>query len=167
MNRERCLNGPNGYDRELRFDPLAVLSSTADSHGHAARLTLVQASLSHWQPRPRFDLITCVHGLHYIGDKLELIGRARQWLTDGGTFVAHLDVHSLKLRNAKSSRRIMAALRDSGCEYDARHHLITAGYQSDTRLPFDYLGADDAAGPNYTGQPAVDSHYAVATPCSH
>jgi hypothetical protein len=28
-------------------------------------------------------------------------------------------------------------------------------------LPYRYLGADDQAGPNYTGQPAVDSHYEV------
>jgi hypothetical protein len=26
-------------------------------------------------------------------------------------------------------------------------------------FPFRYLGADDTAGPNYTGQPAVDSYY--------
>jgi len=25
--------------------------------------------------------------------------------------------------------------------------------------PYRYLGADDRAGPNYTGQPAVDAHY--------
>ena len=28
-------------------------------------------------------------------------------------------------------------------------------------LPYRYLGADDQAGPNYTGQPAVDSYYEV------
>ncbi|MFD4871429.1 hypothetical protein [Streptomyces sp. NPDC058412] len=27
------------------------------------------------------------------------------------------------------------------------------------RLPFRYLGTDPAAGPNYTGQPAVASYY--------
>jgi len=26
-------------------------------------------------------------------------------------------------------------------------------------LPYGYLGADDQAGPNYTGQAAVDSYY--------
>ena len=33
-------------------------------------LRLVEASLSTWHPDRPFDLITCVHGLHYIGDKL-------------------------------------------------------------------------------------------------
>ena len=28
-----------------------------------------------------------------------------------------------------------------------------------TTLSYVYLGADDTAGPNYTGQPAVNSHY--------
>jgi hypothetical protein len=28
-------------------------------------------------------------------------------------------------------------------------------------LPYRYLGAADSGGPNYTGQPAVDSHYQV------
>ena len=32
-------------------------------------LHLVEASLTNWQPDGQFDLITCVHGLHYIGDK--------------------------------------------------------------------------------------------------
>ena len=36
-------------------------------------LRLVEASLSTWRPERRFDLITCVHGLHYVGDKLGLI----------------------------------------------------------------------------------------------
>jgi len=26
-------------------------------------------------------------------------------------------------------------------------------------FPYSYIGADTNAGPNYTGQPAVDSHY--------
>lgn len=41
-------------------------------------LRLVEASLTDWQPDGQFNLITCVHGLHYIGDKLGLIGRARR-----------------------------------------------------------------------------------------
>src|SRR5262249_45546176 len=31
---------------------------------------LVTASVTDWTPPGRFDLITCVHGLHYVGDKL-------------------------------------------------------------------------------------------------
>ena len=33
-------------------------------------LRLVSGSVTEWVPDRRFDLITCVHGLHYVGDKL-------------------------------------------------------------------------------------------------
>ncbi|HTN02588.1 MAG TPA: class I SAM-dependent methyltransferase, partial [Planctomycetaceae bacterium] len=46
------------------------------------RLVRHEASLTDWQPDRFFDLITCVHGLHYIGDKLDLLARAAGWLTD-------------------------------------------------------------------------------------
>ena len=41
-----------------------------------------QASLATWRPERAYDLITCVHGLHYIGDKLGLVARAASWLAD-------------------------------------------------------------------------------------
>jgi SAM-dependent methyltransferase len=55
-------------------------------------LRLVEASLSTWLPDRPFDLITCVHGLHYVGDKLGLIARAASWLAGDGLFVASLDL---------------------------------------------------------------------------
>ena len=75
-------------------------------------LQLICTPAACWQPALRFDLITCVHGLHYIGDKLGLLTRAASW-------------------------------------------------PSRSLLPYTYLGADDGAGPGYTGQPAVWSHYAT------
>ena len=41
----------------------------------------------------------------------------------------------------------------------ARRHQITRTGPARISLPYTYLGADDQAGPGYTGQPAVDSHY--------
>jgi trans-aconitate methyltransferase len=41
---------------------------------------LEQASLHDWAPSQQYDLITCVHGLHYIGDNLGLIERIVTWL---------------------------------------------------------------------------------------
>lgn len=52
-------------------------------------LHLVEASLRNWQPDGQFDLITCVHGLHYIGDKPALIAQAAGWLAERGRFVAN------------------------------------------------------------------------------
>ncbi|WP_232837190.1 hypothetical protein [Lentzea terrae] len=49
------------------------------------------------------------------------------------------------------------ALREAGFSYDNRRRRIGYVGGGQPRLPFRYLGADDAAGPNYTGQPAVRS----------
>jgi trans-aconitate methyltransferase len=78
-------------------------------------LTFEPASLASWRPAQPFDLITCVHGLHYVGDKLGIILKAASWLKKGGCFVAHLDFHNLRLANLKSARiQIARYLRQEG-----------------------------------------------------
>jgi SAM-dependent methyltransferase len=126
-------------------------------------LRLVEASLSTWHPERQFDLITCVHGLHYIGDKLGLIARAVSWLTDHGLFVANLDLTNLKLSDGRiAGRRIASDLHRVGLYYDRRRLLIVCRGRREVTLPYRCLGADDQAGPNYTGQPAVNSYYDLA-----
>ena len=105
-----------------------------------------------------FDLVTCVHGLHYVGDKLAVLERARG-LTDDGMFVASFDPNGVRYADGSPARQALtAALRKAGFGNDARPQDRLRPPQ--VRLPFAYLGADDTAGPNYTGQPAVWSHYA-------
>jgi hypothetical protein len=53
-------------------------------------------------------------------------------------------------------------LREAGFGYDSRTHRIRRTGPFTGTLPFRYLGADDRAGPNYTGQPAVHSVYESA-----
>ncbi len=126
-------------------------------------LRLVEGSVSTWNPDRPFDLITCVHGLHYVGDKLGLVSRAAAWLVEDGRCVAHLDVGNLRSsKGAGSGRAILAALRGQGLEYDRRRRLLKCQGRKALELPFRYLGADDQVGPNYTGQPAVASHYEAA-----
>lgn len=201
MNRERDLLGSNGYDRELRFNPLDFVRNVAVRRtvrwldlccGSAKALidaaivvdaerlpveivgvdlvdmfrpsdspclSLVQASLSDWAPTQQVDLITCVHGLHYIGDKLRLISNAAMWLSTEGLFAANLDMQNIALRGTSTSRVVAAELRGNGFDYCFRRKLLRREGRSVPSLPFRYLGADDQAGPNYTGQPAVTSHY--------
>jgi SAM-dependent methyltransferase len=137
-------------------------------------LRLVEASLASWQPDGTFDLITCVHGLHYLGDKLGLVARAVSWLTEGGLFVANLDLQNLRFQNGRSAaREIVAHWRAQELEYDRRRRLLRCPGTKSVKLPFRYLGADDRAGPNYTGQPAVNSYYeangggAAGAPLTH
>lgn len=120
----------------------------------------VQASLRTWEPCQQFDLITCVHGLHYIGDKLKLIERAVSWLADDGLFAANVDLNNCKLVDGRSATRILAAeFRRNSLEYQSRKKLIRCEGRKTVMFPFRFIGADDEAGPNYTGQPAVNSYY--------
>ena len=120
---------------------------------------LIEASLTSWQPaKPGFDLITCVHGLHYIGDKLDLISRAVSWLSPMGRFAANLDMNNIVV-SGYTARLATRLLREAGLKYHTRKRLLTRESVLNTRIPLSYLGADDRAGPNYTGQPAVNSHY--------
>ncbi|WP_146599168.1 class I SAM-dependent methyltransferase [Novipirellula aureliae] len=205
MNRERNLLGTNGYEKDLRFNPLDFLGTIVAKQGKANWLDLccgsgkalidaaaivdtenlpieiigvdlvgmflpsssnclelVEASLTEWVPNGKFDLITCVHGLHYIGDKLKLVARARTWLSQQGKFVGNLDADNLWLGDSGPANQITAAIRRSGMEYSSRTHLLSCKGWCDEPFPLSYLGADDKAGPNYTGQAAVNSHYTLS-----
>jgi SAM-dependent methyltransferase len=128
------------------------------------RLQLVTASIATWHPDGwAFDLITCVHGLHYVGDKLGALARIAGWLAEDGLFVANFDIRSIRLEDGTpAGRRLTIALRAQGLLYDGRTRRISRIGWGAVDLPYHYLGADDQAGPNYTGQAAVNSHYAWA-----
>jgi SAM-dependent methyltransferase len=189
MNRERGLMGVNSYERELGFDPAtvargawldlccgsgrALIQATRPGltlvgvdlvdyfapHDPTA-VTLVAAPLRTWAPDRAFDLITCVHGLHYVGDKLGTLERAVRWLAPDGRLYAHLDVNNVK------GVDVRGALRRAGVHYDARRRLVVCDGRRALDFGFTYLGADDQAGPNATGQPAVDSYYAASVELS-
>ena len=207
MNRERELEGSNGYSRDLELD-LAAFCEERLARGGSARwldlccgsgraliqaaerfgargltivgvdlvdffapqppelqgLRLEVASLRDWAPAEAdFDLVTCVHGLHYVGDKLGLIAKACGWLAEDGLLVANLDLAQVLLREGSAARRVPKALRAQGLDYRPRKRLLRCEGRRALSFPFRYLGADDQAGPNYTGQPAVASHYALSS----
>ncbi|GAA0389991.1 methyltransferase [Acrocarpospora corrugata] len=123
-------------------------------------LALITSSIAAWEPQGVFDLITCVHGLHYVGDKLATIRRAASWLAEDGLFVANFDARSVRLADGTpAGPRLPAALRAAGLNYDPRNRRIRCEGARTIELPYAYAGSDDQAGPNYTGQPAVNSHY--------
>lgn len=90
-----------------------------------------------------------------------MLSRIAGWLTDGGPFVADLDLDNLRLADGgPAGRKLITALRQAGCTVDTRRRRIGHTSPGALSLPYAYLGADDHAGPNYTGQPAVNSYYA-------
>lgn len=128
-------------------------------------LTIVEANLERWAPSRAtrtFDLVTCVHGLHYVGDKLDLLRRALTWLRPDGVLLANLDLANLRLDDGRpAGRRVASALRAAGLSWHARRRVLRSDGPRRLELGLTYVGADDAAGPNDTGQPAVDSYYRV------
>jgi SAM-dependent methyltransferase len=123
-------------------------------------LSLEEASVLTWVPNCSFDLITCVHGLHYIGDKLHLLQKATSWLKEDGTLLAHLDPANLKFENGEpAGKKIVSDLQKHGLDYNRRRHLLCCQGRREIRLAYEYIGADDRAGPNYTKQEAVNSYY--------
>ena len=73
------------------------LAGLSDPIPPSAAVQLVIAPAVTWEPKRAFDLITRVHGLHYVGDKLAVLTRAASWLAPGGLLAADLDRRSIRL----------------------------------------------------------------------
>lgn len=147
-----------GMDPELKLTGVDLVPMFDFVRPDTDRVRLIAASVEKWEPEERFDLVTCVH---YIGDKLGLLQRASGWLSDNGLLVAHLDYRNLRIKGRTSSGpQIGKDLRRAGFRYASGRRLLSHSAQTLRHLlPYQYLGADDQAGPNYTGQAAVDSYY--------
>jgi SAM-dependent methyltransferase len=150
----------DGLDQLVTIVGVDLVDFFDPTPAQGAALHLTCASVTSWSPPRRFDLITCVHGLHYVGDKLAVLTRVATWLTDDGRFIADLDLDSICLADGRpAGRKLATALREAGFTVDTRRRRITRNGPGEVSLPYTYLGADDRAGPNYTGQPAVSSYY--------
>lgn len=128
--------------------------------GRSSNLQLIDCRLEDWRPSQQYDLITCVHGLHYVGDKLDVISKASSWLNADGLFVGHLDLNNLRHKgHGTFGRKVAKALRAAGLLYDSRRRIIRCEGRTEITMPWHFRGSDDNAGPNFTGQPAVNSWY--------
>jgi SAM-dependent methyltransferase len=120
------------------------------------------SALHRWDTIESFDLITCVHGLHYVGDKIRTIERAATWLAADGTYIANLDPANLVHVDGRPlAKQVLKRLRDCGYVFNARKHILSRVGKLTLSLGFEFVGADDTAGPNCTHQDAVNSIYRV------
>ncbi|HVK25300.1 MAG TPA: class I SAM-dependent methyltransferase [Actinokineospora sp.] len=125
-----------------------------------AAVDLRVSSLPDFHTDDRFDLITCVHGLHYVGDRLGVLAKAALWLADDGLLVADFDARDVRGPDGRPlGRPLLTALREAGFDYDSRRRRVSCRGRAAVHFPFTYRGADVAAGPNYTGQDTVHAYY--------
>lgn len=152
--------GKENRDLNIKITGIDLAGIFARTPPEFKFLQLIETSFENYEPASEFDLITCVHGLHYIGDKLEFLQKAVLFLKPDGILLANLDLSNFKFENGKpASRKIVKALRENGFEYISEKHLIICQGKKEIEFNFEYLGADDQAGANYTKQAVVDSYY--------
>ncbi len=145
-------------------DPVGMFDPVPDELDF---VELEEASLHTWQSSLKFDLITCVHGLHYTGDKLGLISRASGWLraVDESVFVASLDLANLCTDKEAAQSDFSTLFAQHGYHYEKDSNLLTCrgqAHEIPVLFGMSYIGADEKAGPNYSGQDAVDSYYRLS-----
>lgn len=68
-------------------------------------LRLLTASVADWEPERTYDLVTCVHGLPYLGDKLGLLACWAGALTGDGLLAATFDPASVRRPDGRSADR--------------------------------------------------------------
>lgn len=116
-------------------------------------------SVVDWAAEDKYDLITCVHGLHYVGDKLHVLQTACSALSEEGIFLANLDLNNIHIGDVPAGQYIKNIFTKYNFEYNSRKRIIT--FKGPKKISFGlmYEGANDQVGPNYTGQEAVNSYY--------
>ncbi len=110
------------------------------------------------------DLVTCVHGLHYLGDKLGFLQNACALLAPGGLLLGHLDPNNVLVAESGQPAWRQAARHAAanGAALDLKRHVLRVK-QTDAPLVFSaaYLGATVSEQPNYTGMVVINSWYTM------
>jgi len=130
----------------------------------APGVTLIAADVAAFRPARPTDLLTCVHGLHYLGDKLGFLETAYAMLAPGGLLLAHLDPDNLRALGSGDSvwRQAARCAAKGGVPVVIKGHVLRIE-KTDSPLAFGlaYQGATVSERPNYTGITVMDSWYAA------
>jgi len=145
-----------GLQQYVQLKGIDLLDTFPPEAANHAGLTFEVTSVVDWQPDQLYDLITCSHGLHYLGDKLKVIAMACSALTANGYFIAHLDLQNIAVPPGILLKQLFSA---QGIQYNGRTRILRRTGTLAFHAGLSYVGADDQAGPNYTGQGAVTSYY--------
>ena len=116
--------------------------------------SLFAADVMTFAPEEPVDLITFVHGLHYLSNKLAFLEHAYRLLAPGGLLIGHLDLNNVRLASGEPlSKRIFEgnSHRD-GTPLSLSRHLLKIEKTAPT-LSFGlrWIGASISEKTNYTG----------------
>jgi SAM-dependent methyltransferase len=104
------------------------------------------------------DLVTCVHGLHYLGDKLGFLENVYEKMAPGGIFLGHLDAANVRL--PRPWARLLGRLRARGVDIKSgSQRLQMTKSSAPLKFGVTYEGATVSGQPNYTGITVIDSWY--------
>jgi len=124
-------------------------------------VSLQAGDAAQFAPEPPPDLITCVHGIHYIGDKLGLLAHLAGLLASDGILVANLDPQNVRIADTAKPgwAAIARAAGPARSQPSYKDHILRIS--GGGRLAFDvaYRGASRSETPNYTGITVMDSWY--------
>lgn len=130
----------------------------------APNVTLMTADVAAFRLDQPADLLTCVHGLHYLGDKLGFLQDVYAMLAAGGLFLGHLDMSNVRATESGLSvwRQAARHAGKSGVALELKSHVLHIK-RMEALLEFGlaYQGATVSEQPNYTGITVIDSWYAL------
>jgi SAM-dependent methyltransferase len=128
----------------------------------APNVQLIAANAVDFAPDCPADLITCVHGLHYLGDKLGFLQNVHVHRAPGGLFLGHLDSNNVRETGSEQPlwSRLSRQARNTGVSLQFKNHLLSLE-RTESLLKFAavYVGATISPEPNYTGITVIDSWY--------
>lgn len=120
----------------------------------------IESSIFDYRTELKFDLITCVHGMHYLGDKLKIIEIVSNLLKSDGYFTCNLNTKDIIDQNGRCLfKKINLFFKDIGLNYNSRNKILINSGVLKIQSPFKYIGANDKIGTNYTGENSVQSIY--------
>ena len=148
-----------GFQDKVQLIGIDLLDAFQPIDSKINCLVFETLSVINWLAAQKYDLITCSHGLHYLGDKLKVIETMVGALNPGGLFIANFDIKSISIAGIDTVAHLKNYFKKFQIAYDARKKIIKKLGPVTMEFKLSYIGADDKAGPNYTGQDAVTSYY--------
>jgi trans-aconitate methyltransferase len=150
-----------GQQHLVKLKGIDLVNTFLPVDQHIKCIEFESESLIDWMPDQTYDLITCVHGLHYLGDKIKVIEVAISALSPSGLFIANLDLNNIVIEGANKRSYLKNSFKQYDIDYNSRLKMLKKIRGMTIKFNLRYLGANDEYGPNYTGQDSVTSYYSI------